>query len=204
MKTPPHVTKHIFITGGVVSSLGKGITAASLGHLLARRGYRPHAKRTGISRGCRPMSPFRHGEVCDRRRGGNGLTSALRADCRGSPARSQQLHHRPFTAPSSPPRAAGRYLRRAVVVARHDEIKGGDRIDGQRTLDVASRNQGTAGYRVPAVPGNHSEAYQPSRQNVFIHLTSCRSSRRRRVVPSNPAVGGILIPSHLRYPRVPR
>ena len=32
--------KHIFVTGGVVSSLGKGITAASIGFLLARRGYR--------------------------------------------------------------------------------------------------------------------------------------------------------------------
>ena len=30
----PHVTRHIFVTGGVASSLGKGLTAASLGHLL--------------------------------------------------------------------------------------------------------------------------------------------------------------------------
>ncbi len=34
------MTKHIFVTGGVVSSLGKGITAASLGRLLKSRGYR--------------------------------------------------------------------------------------------------------------------------------------------------------------------
>ncbi|HAH69790.1 MAG TPA: hypothetical protein DCL58_08430, partial [Synergistaceae bacterium] len=34
------MTKFIFVTGGVVSSLGKGITAASLGVLLKRRGYR--------------------------------------------------------------------------------------------------------------------------------------------------------------------
>ena len=33
------MAKHIFVTGGVVSSLGKGITAASLGHLLKARGY---------------------------------------------------------------------------------------------------------------------------------------------------------------------
>ena len=33
-----HMAKHIFVTGGVVSSLGKGITAASLGHLLKERG----------------------------------------------------------------------------------------------------------------------------------------------------------------------
>ncbi|NLF84657.1 MAG: hypothetical protein GX571_00940, partial [Lentisphaerae bacterium] len=34
------MTKHIFITGGVVSSLGKGLTAASLALLLQKRGYR--------------------------------------------------------------------------------------------------------------------------------------------------------------------
>ena len=34
------MTKYIFVTGGVVSSLGKGITAASLGVLLKRRGYK--------------------------------------------------------------------------------------------------------------------------------------------------------------------
>ena len=35
------MAKHIFVTGGVVSSLGKGITAASLGHLLKARGSLP-------------------------------------------------------------------------------------------------------------------------------------------------------------------
>lgn len=34
------MTKHVFVTGGVVSSLGKGITAASLGRLLKSRGYK--------------------------------------------------------------------------------------------------------------------------------------------------------------------
>jgi CTP synthase len=35
-----HVTKHIFVTGGVASSLGKGLTASSLGRLLVARGIR--------------------------------------------------------------------------------------------------------------------------------------------------------------------
>ena len=35
-----HVTKHIFVTGGVVSSLGKGLTASSLGRLLRSRGIK--------------------------------------------------------------------------------------------------------------------------------------------------------------------
>ena len=40
MKERYSMTKYIFVTGGVVSSLGKGITAASLGALLKRRGYK--------------------------------------------------------------------------------------------------------------------------------------------------------------------
>ena len=39
-KHPQTATKHIFVTGGVVSSLGKGLTAASLGNLLTARGLR--------------------------------------------------------------------------------------------------------------------------------------------------------------------
>ena len=39
------MTKHIFVTGGVVSSLGKGLTAASLALLLERRGYRVRLER---------------------------------------------------------------------------------------------------------------------------------------------------------------
>ena len=39
-KSSAAVTKHIFVTGGVVSSLGKGLTAASLGNLLTARGLR--------------------------------------------------------------------------------------------------------------------------------------------------------------------
>jgi CTP synthase len=35
-----HVTKHLFVTGGVASSLGKGLTASSLGRLLVSRGLR--------------------------------------------------------------------------------------------------------------------------------------------------------------------
>ena len=37
--------KYIFITGGVVSSLGKGLTAAALGTLLEKRGYRPRIQK---------------------------------------------------------------------------------------------------------------------------------------------------------------
>ena len=59
------VAKHVFVTGGVVSSLGKGITAASLGHLLKARGYKVTMQKMDPYLNVDPgtMSPFQHGEV---------------------------------------------------------------------------------------------------------------------------------------------
>lgn len=59
------MTKHLFVTGGVVSSLGKGITAASLGRLLKSRGYRVTMQKADPYLNVDPgtMSPFQHGEV---------------------------------------------------------------------------------------------------------------------------------------------
>ena len=59
------VTKHIFVTGGVVSSLGKGLTAASLGNLLAGRGLRVVMQKLDPYLNVDPgtMNPFQHGEV---------------------------------------------------------------------------------------------------------------------------------------------
>lgn len=58
-------TKHIFVTGGVVSSLGKGITAASLGCLLKSRGLKVTLQKLDPYLNVDPgtMSPFQHGEV---------------------------------------------------------------------------------------------------------------------------------------------
>lgn len=60
----PH-TKYIFITGGVVSSLGKGITAASLGRLLKSRGLKVSLQKMDPYLNFDPgtMSPYQHGEV---------------------------------------------------------------------------------------------------------------------------------------------
>ena len=61
----PGVTKHIFVTGGVVSSLGKGLTAASLGNLLSGRGLRVVMQKLDPYLNVDPgtMNPFQHGEV---------------------------------------------------------------------------------------------------------------------------------------------
>jgi CTP synthase len=61
----PPVTKHVFVTGGVASSLGKGLTASSLGRLLKARGLRVTMQKLDPYLNVDPgtMNPFEHGEV---------------------------------------------------------------------------------------------------------------------------------------------
>ena len=58
-------TKHVFVTGGVASSLGKGLTASSLGNLLKARGLRVTMQKLDPYLNVDPgtMNPFQHGEV---------------------------------------------------------------------------------------------------------------------------------------------
>ena len=65
MESGKRMTKFIFVTGGVVSGLGKGITAASLGRLLKQRGLRVAAQKLDPYMNVDPgtMSPYQHGEV---------------------------------------------------------------------------------------------------------------------------------------------
>jgi CTP synthase len=62
---PSAATKHIFVTGGVASSLGKGLTASSLGRLLTLRGLRVTMQKLDPYLNVDPgtMNPFQHGEV---------------------------------------------------------------------------------------------------------------------------------------------
>ena len=59
------MTKHIFVTGGVVSSLGKGLTSASIGMVLEERGLNIRMQKLDPYINVDPgtMSPYRHGEV---------------------------------------------------------------------------------------------------------------------------------------------
>ena len=59
------MTKYIFVTGGVVSSIGKGITAASLGRLLKNRGFKVTMQKVDpyLNVDAGTMNPFQHGEV---------------------------------------------------------------------------------------------------------------------------------------------
>ncbi|MDO5730095.1 CTP synthase [Corynebacterium sphenisci] len=64
-RTAGHVTKYIIVTGGVASSLGKGLTASSLGRLLSSRGLRVTMQKLDPYLNVDPgtMNPFQHGEV---------------------------------------------------------------------------------------------------------------------------------------------
>ena len=64
-RAKPGDTRFIFVSGGVVSALGKGITAASIGRLLVSRGYRVQLQKFDPYINVDPgtMSPFQHGEV---------------------------------------------------------------------------------------------------------------------------------------------
>ncbi len=59
------MARYVFVTGGVVSSLGKGITAASLGTILTARGLRVSMQKLDPYLNVDPgtMSPYQHGEV---------------------------------------------------------------------------------------------------------------------------------------------
>ena len=65
MPVTAHTTKHVFVTGGVASSLGKGLTASSLGRLLTSRGLRVTMQKLDPYLNVDPgtMNPFQHGEV---------------------------------------------------------------------------------------------------------------------------------------------
>src|SRR3982751_5051343 len=62
---PQHITRHIFVTGGGVSPPGEGVTAASIGLILERRGLRVRMQKLDPYLNVDPgtMSPYQHGEV---------------------------------------------------------------------------------------------------------------------------------------------
>src|SRR5690554_4487380 len=79
------MTRYIFVTGGVVSSLGKGIAAASLAAILEARGLKVTMMKLDPYINVDPgnMSPFQHGEVCVTHDGAEtDLDQIGRASCR--------------------------------------------------------------------------------------------------------------------------
>ena len=156
--------KYIFVTGGVVSGLGKGICAASLGRLLKQCGLRVRNQKFDPYFNVHPgtMRPYQHGEVFvtdDRRRDETWIWDTMQA-VRGRGAGRQRLRVlRQGVLGGAEPRAAGRLSGGTVQIIPHitDEIK--RRVyamDNGETDVVITEIGGTVGdIEKPAVSGGY-------------------------------------------------
>jgi len=176
------VTKHVFVTGGVTSSLGKGITAASLGRLLKARGLRVVLQKLDPYINVDPgtMNPFEHGEVFVTDDGGETdldlghyerfVDESLSQDSNVTTGSIYQTVIRK--------ERRGDYLGATVQVIPHitNEIKGRIRKLGQRDdVDVVITEVGGTVGDIESLP--YLEAIRQVRKDVgtdntcYIHVT---------------------------------
>jgi CTP synthase len=196
------MTKHIFITGGVVSSLGKGITAASIAMLLKQRGYRVRMQKLDPYLNVDPgtMSPYQHGEVYVTVDGAEtdldlghyerfaGIT------CRKS---SNYTTGRIYSSVIKREREGG-YLGKTVQVIPHvtNEIKRAISTLDSEDVDIAiTEIGGTAGdiESLPFLEAIRQYGQEIGRENaLFIHLTLVpylRAAGEMKTKPSQQSVG---------------
>ena len=198
----PKTTKHVFITGGVVSSLGKGITAASIALLLKRRGYRVAIQKLDPYVNVDPgtMSPYEHGEVYVTDDGAEtdlDLGHYERfADLNCSKA-SNYTTGRIYQSVIERERR-GDYLGKTVQVVPHitDEIKKAIRTLDSPDVDIAITEIGGTAGDIESLP--FLEAIRQYRQEIgprnglFVHLTLVpylRAAGELKTKPSQQSVG---------------
>jgi CTP synthase len=196
------MTKHIFVTGGVVSSLGKGLTGASLALLLLRRGYRVRMQKLDPYLNVDPgtMSPYQHGEVYVTE---SGLETDLDLGhyerFTGVPcgAHSNYTTGRIYSNVIARERAGG-YLGKTVQVIPHvtDEIKSCIRALDADDVDIAiTEIGGTVGdiESHPFLEAIRQYHHECGRGNsIFIHLTLVpyiRAAGEMKTKPSQQSVG---------------
>ncbi|MEI6210500.1 MAG: CTP synthase [bacterium] len=196
------MTKHIFVTGGVVSSLGKGLTAASLALLLKRRGYRVRMQKLDPYLNVDPgtMSPYQHGEVYVTVDGAEtDLDLGHYERFTGIPCTraSNYTSGRIYSTVLARERAGG-YLGKTVQVIPHitDEIKDAIRSIGGKDVDIAiTEIGGTVGdiESQPYLEAIRQYRHEIGRQNaLFIHLTLVpfiRAAGEMKTKPSQQSVG---------------
>jgi CTP synthase len=197
-----HVTKHLFITGGVVSSLGKGITAASVALLLRQRGYRVCIQKLDPYVNVDPgtMSPYEHGEVFVTDDGAEtdldlGHYERFADVCctRNSNYTTGRIYQTVIER-----ERRGDYLGKTVQVIPHitDEIKTAIRsLDGPE-VDIAITEIGGTVGDIESLP--FLEAIRQYRQEIgthnglFIHLTLVpfiKAAQEMKTKPSQQSVG---------------
>ncbi|MDX9867749.1 MAG: CTP synthase [Kiritimatiellia bacterium] len=194
--------KHIFVTGGVVSSLGKGLTAASIGLLLKRRGYRIRMQKLDPYLNVDPgtMSPYQHGEVYvtgDGRETDLDLGHYERFTGIPCDRHSNYTTGRIYGNVIAREREGG-YLGQTVQVIPHvtDEIKRAIRAIEDAETDIAiTEIGGTAGDiesqpYLEAIRQYHHEMGPGN--SLFIHLTLVpyiRAAGEMKTKPSQQSVG---------------
>jgi CTP synthase len=196
------MTKHIFVTGGVVSSLGKGLTSASVGMLLERRGLRVKMQKLDPYINVDPgtMSPYQHGEVYV-------LDDGSETDL--DLGHYERFTHSPLTRDSNyttgqiylsviNKERQGKFLGKTVQVIPHitDEIKSViHRLADDDTDVVITEIGGTVGdiESLPFLEAIRQFALDVGKQNcLFIHLTLVpylKAARELKTKPTQHSVG---------------
>ena len=196
------MTKHIFVTGGVVSSLGKGLTAASLALLLKRRGYRIRLQKMDPYLNVDPgtMSPYQHGEVYVTADGAETdldlghYERFTGIDCTRA---SNYTSGRIYSSVIAREREGG-YLGKTVQVIPHitDEIKTAIHELDADDVDIAITEIGGTVGDIESLP--FLEAIRQFRQDVgkenalFIHITLVpyiKAAHELKTKPSQQSVG---------------
>ncbi len=196
------MSKHIFITGGVVSSLGKGLTSASIALLLIQRGYRVALQKLDPYLNVDPgtMSPYQHGEVYVTEDGAEtdldlghyerftGMTCTRNSNYTTGRIYSNVIARE----------RAGDYLGQTVQVIPHvtDEIKKAIRSLVSPDIDIAITEIGGTVGDIESLP--YLEAIRQYRQEIgvvnglFIHLTLLpyiKAAGEMKTKPSQQSVG---------------
>ena len=202
MRQQTACTRHIFITGGVVSSLGKGLTAASIALLLKRRGYRVKIQKLDPYLNVDPgtMSPYQHGEVYVTDDGAETDLDLGHYERFAELTCSQESNFttgRIYSTVIARERR-GEYLGKTVQVIPHvtDEIKAAiHTLDGPDVDIAITEIGGTVGdiESLPFLEAIRQYRQETGRRNsLFIHLTLVpyiRAAGEMKTKPSQQSVG---------------
>ena len=197
-------TKHIFITGGVVSSLGKGITGAALAFLLKQRGYRVAMQKLDPYLNVDPgtMSPYQHGEVFVTDDGAEtdlDLGHYERIAGVTCSHASNYTSGRIYGSVIARERAGG-YLGGTVQVVPHitDEIKAAIRSLESPDVDIAITEIGGTTGDIESLPFQEAtrqfKLEAPAGDAIFIHLTLVpyiRAAKELKTKPSQHSVASL-------------
>ena len=199
------MAKHIFVTGGVVSSLGKGLTCASIGMLLEHRGLRVRLQKFDPYINIDPgtMSPYQHGEVYVLDDGGEtdlDLGHYERFTSAPLTKESNYTTGKIYMAVIKKEREGSYYEGKTVQVIPHvtDEIKDGIRRLATDDVDVViTEIGGTVGdiESLPFLEAIRQFALDVGRENcLYIHLTLIpylKAAAELKTKPTQHSVGSL-------------